>query len=519
MVRDAGYEFAVAVGEFDGKDESVEHLAARTLATFDLGHTAVESVFGVFLERPEVLPVITIEPYGTSTLDTAESKQLGDRRASTLYRHVEERHRMNETVRQLVPAGAIGQQPVLPVLNDSDASGEAMANERHNFGFGWCLHAPKLAGAMFGLAISAAVRHNAGMELDRFEWLSLRTEAAIDPTQQIIDPHHHLWNRNDSTYLANELLADTGNTHNVTHTVFVECRSKWDRTAEPHLAPVGETRFVAGEAAEMAERDGAVIGAIVSHADLTLGEAVGEVLAAHEAVGAGLFRGVRHATPWDEDPRAHNAHTGSTQHMMQSADFVAGARTLASMGYRFDSWLYHHQIHELVELARAVPELPIVLDHLGGRLGIGGYGERRDQVHVAWKTAMTAAAQCPNIVLKVGGIGMDDTFGTGWSALPTPPSSEQVAEYWSDDVRWCIDTFGPERCMFESNFPVDRQSLPYPVLWNAMQIMARNYTDAEQAKLFVGTAARTYDIALDEAALDETALDETAVTDAQASGA
>jgi len=341
------------------------------------------------------------------------------------------------------------------------------------------------------------------MELDRFDWLSLRTEAAIDPTQQIIDPHHHLWNRADSTYLANELLADTGSTHNVTHTVFVECRSKWDRTAEPHLAPVGETRFVAGEAAEMAEREGAVIGAIVSHADLLLGEGVAEVLEAHETAGAELFRGIRHATPWDDDPNVHNAHTGSTQHMMQSAEFIAGARTLASMGYSFDAWLYHHQIPELVELAQAIPELPIVLDHLGGRLGVAGYAARRDQVVQEWEAAMTAAAACPNIVLKVGGIGMDNTFGTGWSEFHKPPSSEQVAEYWADDVQWCIETFGPGRCMFESNFPVDRQSLPYAVLWNAMQIMASGYSEAEQSDLFVGTAARTYRIDLDGAAESE----------------
>ncbi|MDC1388572.1 amidohydrolase family protein [Acidimicrobiales bacterium] len=332
------------------------------------------------------------------------------------------------------------------------------------------------------------------MDLDRFEWLALRTEAAIDPSQQIVDPHHHLWNRNDSTYLANELLADTGSTHNVTHTVFVECRSKWDRDAEPHMAPVGETRFVAGEAAEMAERDGADIGAIVSHADLLQGDAVAEVLAAHDKAGAGLFRGIRHATPWDEDPDAHNAHTGSFQHMMRSPEFVAGARTLASMGFSFDSWLYHHQIAELVELARAVPDLTIILDHLGGRLGVGTYSEQRDKVKTEWKDAMSAAAACPNIVLKVGGIGMDNVFGTGWSQLERPPSSEEVAAYFIDDIRWVIDTFGPNRCMFESNFPVDRQSLPYAVLWNAMQIMADGYSPLEQADLFAGTAARAYRI-------------------------
>jgi len=334
------------------------------------------------------------------------------------------------------------------------------------------------------------------MELDRFDWLAKRHEDAIDPQRPIIDPHHHLWSHRNSTYLATELLADTGGTHNVTHTVFVECRSKWDRDAEPAMAPVGETRFVAGEAAEMAERDGAVIGAIVSHADLLLGKDVGEVLAAHDAAGAGLFRGIRHSIAWDTDPAAHNAHTGSTEHMMGTSEFREGAATLASMGFSYDAWLYHPQVTELVALAQELPKLPIIMDHLGGPLGVGSYAAHADDVRTAWRQAMTAAAECDNITLKVGGIGMDNVYGTGWSELDAPPSSEQVAAYWSDDVRWCIDAFGPARCMFESNFPVDRQSVPYSVLWNAMQIMADGYSSDEQDQLFSGTAASIYRIDL-----------------------
>jgi len=334
------------------------------------------------------------------------------------------------------------------------------------------------------------------MELDRFEWLALRIESAVNPDQAIIDAHHHLWNRNDSTYLATELLADTGTSHKVTHTVFVECRSKWDRAANAAMAPVGETRFVAGEAAEMAERDGADIGAIVGHADLTLGEGVRNVLMAHDDAGAGLFRGIRHSTAWSDDQLLHNAHTGSYEHMMGTSEFRAGAEVLASMGFTFDAWLYHPQITELVALAQSVPDLRIVLDHLGGPLGVGSYASQRDQVRADWQAAMTAAASCKNIVLKVGGIGMDNVYGTGWTELAAPPSSEEVAAYWSDDVRWCIDTFGPHRCMFESNFPVDRASLPYSVLWNSLQIMAAGYSADEQDLLFSGTAASTYRIDL-----------------------
>lgn len=333
------------------------------------------------------------------------------------------------------------------------------------------------------------------MELDRFQWLTKRSEAAIDPVRPIVDPHHHLWRHSNSTYLATELLADTGGSHNVTQTVFVECRSKWDRSVEPHMAPVGETRFVAGEAAEMAERDGAKIGAIVSHADMTLGAGVREVLEAHEAAGAGLFRGIRHSVAWDEDPAVHDAHTGSTEAMLSRPEFREGVATLGSMGYSFDAWLYHPQIKDLVALAQELPEVSIVLDHLGGPLGVGHYADKVGRANSAWRKAMTAASQCPNITLKVGGIGMENVYGMHWAGLEAPPSSVQVAAFWSDRVRFCIDLFGPSRCMLESNFPVDRQTLPYSVLWNAMQIMTDSYTDEEKDDLFAETAKRVYRLA------------------------
>ena len=333
------------------------------------------------------------------------------------------------------------------------------------------------------------------MDMYRFDWLSKRSEVAIDEHRPIIDPHHHLWRNAGGTYLANELLADTGGTHNVTHTVFVECRSKWDKEASDAQAPVGETRFVAGEAAEMSERNGAQLGGIVSFADLTLGNAVADVLEAHVEAGAGLFRGIRHATSWHSDDVPHNAHTGSSEQMMRSDRFIEGARVLAAMGLGFDAWLYHTQLVELVELADAVPDLSIVIDHLGAPLGVGRYTDR-SAVRNAWRDSMAAAAQRENINLKLGGVGMDNVFGTGWSDLQRPPSSEQVADYWADDIRWAIDTFGPGRCMFESNFPVDRATVPYGVLWNAFQIIADGYSEAEQDLLFSGTAAQVYRIDL-----------------------
>lgn len=334
------------------------------------------------------------------------------------------------------------------------------------------------------------------MELDRFEWLAGRVEEAVDAQQRIVDPHHHLWNRGGSTYLAPELLADTGATHNVTQTVFVECMSKYNRDAPEPLQPVGETVFVAAEAAKMREGVGATIEGIVGFADLALGDAVEEVLRAHEEAAGGLFRGVRHGTAWSSDPTIGIAHTNPPEGLLGDPTFRAGAAKLASMGHSFDAWLFHPQLDELVAFARALPELSIVLDHLGAPLGVGEYAGADDEVRRVWAASLAELATCSNVTLKIGGIGMDNYFGTGWTADEIPPSSEAVAAHWGDRIRWCIDTFGPGRCMFESNFPVDRQSLTYAVVWNAFQrIVADHFDQAERDDLFWRSASRVYRLA------------------------
>ena len=330
------------------------------------------------------------------------------------------------------------------------------------------------------------------MQLDRFDWLALRHEEALDPERPIVDAHHHLWERGGSTYLAPQLLEDMTGSHNVVKSVFVDCKSNYHTEGEPHMQPVGETVFVASEADTLDAAGEPTIAGIVSHADLLRGEAVEEVLAAHAAAGGGRFRGIRHATGWDPSDEVHNSHHRPFEHAMVMPEFRAGASTLARMGFSFDAWLFHPQLPELAGLARAVPELTIVLNHLGGPLAIGPYGRARQQSRADWRASMRLVAACENVVLKVGGIGMDMYYGTGWTAAEIPPGSEEVAEHWGDDVRFCIDTFGPDRCMFESNFPVDRQALTYPVLWNALQIMAAGYTDTEQDALFSGTATRVY---------------------------
>lgn len=328
---------------------------------------------------------------------------------------------------------------------------------------------------------------------DRPEWTALRVEQAIDPLRPIIDPHHHLWDRPDSRYLAPELLADTGASHNIVQTVFVECSAEYDDSASPQLAPVGETRFVLDQARQAEQLGGARIGAIVSHADLTMGPALEDALHAHDEAGAGLFRGVRHGTNWSPHDSVKNGHHGPQQGQMAEAGFRQGVATLGELGFSFDAWLYFDQLAELADLALAVPQTTIIVNHLGGPLGIGPHaGAGRLAMLETWLGGITKAAACPNVVLKVGGLGMEHYFGTPWAALPSPPSSDIVAIWWSEVVHAAIGAFGPDRCMFESNFPVDRQTLPYTVLWNAFQILADRYSDTEQQALFHDTAARAY---------------------------
>ena len=327
-------------------------------------------------------------------------------------------------------------------------------------------------------------------DMYRFEWLGRTVEEPVDPAREIVDAHHHLWERPAGSYLAGDLMTDTGAGHQVVQTVYVECGSAYDDAAPRHLAPVGETAFVADQAAECARAGGGRIGAIVSFADMTLGDAVEDVLVAHERAGAGLFRGIRHATA--NDANIGRSHTDPSDGLMGTPAFRAGVARLGAMGHSFDAWLFHPQLGELLAMARALPEVTIVLDHLGGPLGVGPYADRWTEVADSVRAGLDPIADCPNVVLKLGGIGMERYYGMGWFEGDAPPNSYVVVERWGDLITWAIDRFGPDRCMFESNYPVDRESLPYTVLWNAHQKIAAPYTDAEQDLLFSGTAGRTY---------------------------
>ena len=325
-------------------------------------------------------------------------------------------------------------------------------------------------------------------------WLASTVETPLEPDLEICDPHHHLWDHPKERFLVEELKAETGAGHNVVETVYVDCMSGYRTDGPPEMAPVGEVTFAAAQAAESARTPGARIASIVGCADLRLGDGVKPVLEAMIEAGGGLFAGIRHATAWDADPKVHNSHMNPNQGEMGTAEFRRGFEVLTGeLGLSYDAWLYHPQLPELLELARAHPDATIVLDHLGGPLGVGPYAGRREEILAWWRPVMAEIAACPNVFLKVGGIGMS-VYGLAWHKRDAAPSSDDLVAAWGDEMRYCIDQFGPARCMFESNFPVDRRGCSYVVLWNAFKktAAAGGYSDAEKAELFRGAARRAY---------------------------
>ena len=326
------------------------------------------------------------------------------------------------------------------------------------------------------------------------DWLAKATEEVLEPELPIIDPHHHLWDMETwGRYLADDLLADVTAGHNVVGTVFVDCRSMYREDGPEALRPVGETEFVEGVATQFAaernEKPG-FCGGIVGHAALFLGDGVAEVLEAHMEA-SDRFRGIRHMTAWD--PHEDARYPGSTMRagMLLEAKFKEGFSRLAPLGLSFDAWFFHPQIPDLTALARAFPETSIILDHFGGPLGIGYYADRRAEVMANWKRDIKELAACENVVVKIGGLVMDIN-GFGFHDRDVPPSSLELAAATRDYYLHTIDCFGSDRCMFESNFPVDKQSCSYTVLWNSFKRISEGMSEAERTALFSGTASRVY---------------------------
>jgi predicted TIM-barrel fold metal-dependent hydrolase len=328
------------------------------------------------------------------------------------------------------------------------------------------------------------------------EWLAQSTEKALEPELPIIDAHHH-FSPHWGGYFAEDLLRDLGAGHAVESTVYIQCAHGYREAGPAHLHPVGETDFVvklANDAAKAARAKAPRVAAgIVGYADLRLGDAVDEVLAAHVEAGQGRFRGIRNS----------GAHHAAFKHgvlprppvgLYADAAFRRGYARLAKYGLSFDAWVYHPQLAEVVDLARAFPHIPMVLDHIGGVLGVGPYANAPDAAWKEWLPHIPALAACPNMVVKLGGMGTS-TFGHVFPNDRPAPSSEDLAALWRPFFEPVLDAFGAERCMFESNFPVDRSNGSYVVLWNAFKRFAAKASAREKAWLFHDTAARAYRLA------------------------
>ncbi len=324
----------------------------------------------------------------------------------------------------------------------------------------------------------------------RPDWLAGHTEQAIDPDRPIIDAHHHLWDVQHPRYLADEILADIGASgHRIEATVFVEAGAMYRATGPAELRPVGEVEFANGVAAVGASGlygPTRLCAGIVGHANLLLGAAVDPVLDALERAGGGRFRGIRHNASHDPEVR-RAAPLG----LLRDQAFQDGFARLQARGLTFDAWMYHPQLADLVALMRRFPQARVVLNHIGGRIGIGSYAAAGERAVDDWRRALGQLAAFPGLHVKLGGLGMA-LAGYGFHARLRPPSSDELAAAWQPAITAAIDTVGAERCMFESNFPVDKASCSYGVLWNAFKKIAASHAPADQDALFHGTASRFY---------------------------
>jgi predicted TIM-barrel fold metal-dependent hydrolase len=327
-------------------------------------------------------------------------------------------------------------------------------------------------------------------------WQGACTEEILDPSLPIVDAHHHLQEDKNGRYLFHESVADMATGHNFISTVHVQATSMLRAEGPAHLRDVGETEFARGVAAMAATGlygGVRVCEAIVGCVDFRLDPGlVSEALDAHQEAAGGSFRGIRQIAPHVDDPELKRSMPlNAPEGMLRSADFMRGFRELDRRGHSFDAWLFHPQLADVAVLADAFPGSLIILNHLGGRLGIGPFAGRFDEEHARWRTALSELARRENILVKIGGLGML-YGGFDFHTRPEAPTSEELAKAWGPFIRDAIEAFGPARAMMESNFPVDNQSASFPVLWNALKRATSDYSADERAQMFHRTAQRAY---------------------------
>ena len=335
-------------------------------------------------------------------------------------------------------------------------------------------------------------RNNADLKA----WLAKRPpEPALEPDLPIIDPHHHFWDTKvRGLYFLPELMADIDSGHNIVSTVFLECQSMFRASGPEEMKPVGEIEFVRGLAAQSASGQYGMTRAaetIIGWADLMLGARVREVLEAEIAAGGGHMRGIRYGVSFDASEIGKFVSRPMTAQRTRDPKFREGFAELGKLGLSFESWQYHPQLPDAVDLARAFSGTTIIVNHVGGVLGVGPYSGKRAEILASWKKDIAELAKCPNVHMKLGGLGMT-SFGFGFEHRDLPPTSQELADAWRPYVESCIEAFGVDRCMFESNFPPDKQSCGYGELWNAFKIITKKASATEKTALYSGTAARVY---------------------------
>ena len=335
-------------------------------------------------------------------------------------------------------------------------------------------------------------------------WLMRLQEDVIEADLPIIDAHHHLWDQADSRYLIDDVAADVADGHRIVATVFVQAHYGYHTTGAEYLAPVGETEKIAAiaDAAQARGLPTEIAAGIIAYADLTLGDQLDAVLDAHEAAAAGRLRGIRHSVSRDHNFPEGIAFRPAPEGLLADPLYRAGLARLAARGLSYDAMLYHAQLPELTAMAQTIPDLTIVLDHIGCVLGIGPYVGREADTFRQWRSAMAELANCPNVMVKIGGLGMI-ICGASWNDRPMPPSSLELTRAWRPYVDTCIELFGADRCMFESNFPVDKAMFSYRTLWNAFKLLAAEASLDERTALFSGTAAKAYRVPMPASKVSE----------------
>ncbi|WP_250493147.1 amidohydrolase family protein [Caballeronia sp. GAWG1-1] len=328
----------------------------------------------------------------------------------------------------------------------------------------------------------------------RADWLASGTEPALEPDIPIIDAHHHFYERPGWTYMLDQYLDDATSGHNITASVYMQALTRYRPSGPEALKPAGEIEYVADVTAPLQKGKPQVAKGMVGYADLRRGAAVRDVLEAELEAGDGRFRGVRHLVTYDPDTTLANPLTAAPRGLLLDKDYRAGFAQLGPLGLSYDAWLFFPQLPELYDLAKRYPDTPIVINHCGGVVRIASYQDHRKEVFERWSRSMRELAQLPNVYVKVGGLGMRIN-GFDFEQGERPPSSEQLAEAWTPWMMTCIEAFGPNRCMFESNFPVDKGSYPYSNGWNAFKRMTARASADERAALFRGTVEKVYRLA------------------------